>query len=460
MRIHIVTNLFAPDELAGAALFTDLALYLKERGHEVRVTGTFSYYPAWKRRPEDQGLSWCDDCYEGIPVRRLGMFVPRKPTGKSRMISDLSFLLALIRRGTFRAWDPEVVLTALPMLSQCLAQRFLYRGKRIPRLIVVQDFVVDSALELGILRLPGLSQVLRHTERWALRSAATLLTISPSMLEKLRRVVGPDRRACYSPNWIHRSLQREIDRQANCNGERLPKSLFYAGNLGVKQGLPGFLRQFRDASTGWSLRIHGGGAERDRLALEVERSPGCTLGPVLEEAEYVSALRACTACLVTQCAGVGSNFLPSKLLPALATGTPVLAVCDVGSPLGREVTKGGYGEVIPPGQPALLARLLDQWQRQPSILRGMRERASMRAPVFHRERVLPHYEHELLALIRGAPSNGRNDHFFIEHCYEPERAKTPSEGVSNLLKGLSTMKERNNESHIPQHTTGHDSGID
>jgi hypothetical protein len=90
----------------------------------------------------------------------------------------------------------------------------------------------------------------------------------------------------------------------------------------------------------------------------------------------------------------------------------------------------------------------------------MRERASMRAPVFHRERVLPHYEHELLALIRGAPSNGRNDHFFIEHCYEPERAKTPSEGVSNLLKGLSTMKERNNESHIPQHTTGHDSGID
>ena len=216
--------------------------------------------------------------FAGIPVRRVRMYVPGRPSGRSRLLSDLSFLQSLVRRGTFPGWRPNVVLTALPMLSQCLAQRFLYRGRGIPRLIVVQDFVVDAALELGILRLPGMSRILRSVERWALRSARTLLTISPLMLEKLRALVGPDRRTCYVPNWIHRSLRLEIERQSVQPEGRRPLSLFYSGNLGVKQGLPGFLRQFRAADSGWSLRIHGGGAERARLVAEVERTPGCTSG--------------------------------------------------------------------------------------------------------------------------------------------------------------------------------------
>ena len=398
MRIHIITNLFAPDELAGAALYTDLALYLKERGHEVRVTSTFSYYPAWRLSPEDQGVAWREDRFAEIPVRRVRMYVPERPSGRSRMLSDLSFLQSLVRRGTFPGWRPDVVLTALPMLSQCLAQRFLYRGRGIPRLIVVQDFVVDAALELGILRLPGMSRILRPVERWALRSARTLLTISPLMLEKLRAVVGPDRRTCYVPNWIHRSLRLEIERQSAQPAERRLLSLFYSGNLGVKQGLPGFLRQFRAADSGWSLRIHGGGAERARLVAEVEHTPGCTLGPVLEEAPYVAGLRSSSACLVTQCPGAGSNYLPSKLLPALATGTPVLAVCEPGSPLGREVAGGGYGEVIPPGDAAMLAWVLLRWRQNPSLLNSMRGRALQRAPEFHRDRVLSIYEHELISL--------------------------------------------------------------
>lgn len=82
MRVHIVTNLFSPDELAGAALFSDLAIYLKERGHDVRVTCTFSYYPAWKLRAEDRGLSAREENWQGIRLRRVRMYVPSKPTGR------------------------------------------------------------------------------------------------------------------------------------------------------------------------------------------------------------------------------------------------------------------------------------------------------------------------------------------------------------------------------------------
>lgn len=400
MKIHLVTNLFAPDELAGAALFTDLALFLKERGHDIRATSTFSYYPAWKRRSEDAGFWWRDDVLEGIRVRRVSMYVPARPSGARRLVSDGSFLLNLCWRGCWRDWQPDVIMTALPMFSQCLVQRFGCGSGRIPRLIVVQDFVVDAALELGILNVPGLEFGLRWLERYALRSARTLVTIGPGLLEKLRQRIGPDRRVLMIPNWIHGSLEEESRRQQALGIRREAAELVYAGNLGVKQGLPDFLEQFRSAEVaeqGWRLAIHGGGAERERLAGEVKRTPGCSLGPVLSEPDYVRTLLGATACLVTQRPGLGANFLPSKLLPALATGTPVLGVCDRNSPLGQEVIQGGFGEVVAPGDDAALASTLERW-RDVGLRDAMSHKARERAKRYNRANILPQYEVELLAL--------------------------------------------------------------
>ncbi len=404
MRIHLISNLFLPDELAGAALFTDLAEFLRERGHDIRVTTTFSYYPAWRLRPEDEGVALRDERVRSIPVRRVKMYVPERPTGKSRLMSDLSFLLSLIRRGRHAGWTPDVVVTALPMLSQCLALRFMYPGTAVPKLIVVQDFVVEAALELGILRLPGLAGLLRGVQRWALRSAKTALTISPQMLVKLRNVVGSDRRTLCVPNWIHGSLQRRIDQRTSTLPSRDRLRLFYSGNLGIKQGFPDFLADFRTAGLadlGWHLAIHGGGAERARLEEQVGGTPGCELGGVLDEDAYLSSLLSCTSCLVTQRPGVGANFLPSKLLPALATGTPVLAVCDRQSPLGEEISVGGFGVVVPPGDPAYLRQVLKRWQDSPEELADLGIKAAQRARVYRRDTILPQYERELEQLVNG-----------------------------------------------------------
>ena len=401
LKVQLVTNLFAPDELAGAALFSDLALYLKEEGTDIRVTTTYSYYPAWRISPQDARCAFRYEDWNGIPVKRVRMHVPQKPNGAGRLRSDASFLSALVRHGRHDGWTPDVVLTASPMFSQCLAQRFLYAGRGIPRMIVVQDFVVDAALELGILRAPGLQGLLRSLERWSFRSATTLSTISEPMLEKLRGIVGSDRRTVHIPNWIHGSLQREIDRQAATAPVRSAKTLFYSGNLGVKQGLPAFLDDFAAAGTDWQLQINGGGAQADQLAAKIHRKSGAKLGGVLTEIEYVAALLGCTACLVTQAPGVGANFLPSKLLPALATGTPVLAVCDETSPLGQEVRAGGFGEVVSPGDFGRLKQALKSWASEPALLQKLGMKASEHAKQFERNSVLARYQEEIGRLAGG-----------------------------------------------------------
>ncbi len=402
MRIHLISNLFYPDELAGASLYTDMALFLRDAGHDVRVTTTFSYYPAWRIRPEDAGITIREEDYAGLPIRRISMFVPELPSGRGRLMSDLSFLWSLIRRGQFRDWQPDVILTALPMLSQCLALRHLYAFRGVRKMIVVQDFVVEAALELGILKFPGAAFFLKRLQRWALRSADTLATISPVMLEKLRAQVGSDRRTVFIPNWIHQSLQTEIQLQMQQQPQRNTLSLFYAGNLGVKQGLPSFLKQFSESGAGrdqWLLSIHGGGAEKSQIEQAASNGLGIQVGPVLSEPEYITRLLTTTACLVAQMPGTGANFLPSKLLPALATGTPVLAVCEASSPLAKEVQQGEFGEVIEPGDSVALRRCLMRWQQNPQLLRRMQENAKKRAGLFQRENVLGQYEQELKKLV-------------------------------------------------------------
>ncbi len=427
MRVHLITNLFAPDELAGAALYTDMAAYLHEQGHDVRVTTTFSYYPAWANRPEDTGVALHEETVGDIPVRRIKMYVPAKASGLRRMLSDVDFLQSLLRRALFPGWTPEVVITASPMLSQCLAQRFLYLGRSIPRFIVVQDFVVDAALELGILRLPLISTALNAVQNWALRSAQTLSTISPMMLEKLRGKVGADRRLVFIPNWVHRSLQTEIDRQRALKPPRASNLLVYSGNFGRKQGLPDFLDQFRAvAGTGpgldWHLEIHGGGAEKSELAAAIAGTTAVKLGGVQDEVDYVATLLRATACLVTQRPGVGANYFPSKLLPALATGTPVLAVCDANSPLGREILESGCGEVIPPGDNGALVAVLRRWSEQPALVAEMSRRSHERAASYERNHVLGQYRAELEALV--APGASRAEAAAAAHDITIARGET------------------------------------
>jgi colanic acid biosynthesis glycosyl transferase WcaI len=146
------------------------------------------------------------------------------------------------------------------------------------------------------------------------------------------------------------------------------------------------------------LAIHGGGAERVRLAEAVTRITGCNLGEVLDENRHLDALLGCTACLVTQRPGVGANFLPSKLLPALATATPVLAVCDRQSPLAEEVSAGEFGAVVPPHDPAALRQVLARWQAAPAEMKELGRKATERAARYRRETILPQYEQELVRL--------------------------------------------------------------
>jgi colanic acid biosynthesis glycosyl transferase WcaI len=219
------------------------------------------------------------------------------------------------------------------------------------------------------------------------------------MLEKLRLIVGNDRRLLHIPNWIHASLHEEIKRQVKGAPVRRTQTLLYSGNLGVKQGLPDFIDTFAKAAGEWSLQIHGGGAERERLVEATRGRQAIHVAGVLDEVDYVRELLTCSACLVTQMPGVGANFLPSKLLPALAAGTPVLAVCEEVTPLALEVVAGGFGEVVATGDVEGLRAVLTRWTSDPQLLKELGVNALNWSRRYEGEMILPQYQAALKQLV-------------------------------------------------------------
>jgi colanic acid biosynthesis glycosyl transferase WcaI len=115
----------------------------------------------------------------------------------------------------------------------------------------------------------------------------------------------------------------------------------------------------------------------------------------------VAALHAADLFVITERSGSGSSYMPSKLIPAIASGTPVLAVCDDESSLGQEMTRAQLG-------PRLGWDDLDQLEAvlaaTPGQLAGWQANGVARAAAFEREHVVDRIEKLLAAAASGRES--------------------------------------------------------
>ena len=58
MRILVWGINYAPEVTGIGPYNTVMCEYLQAQGHDVEMVTTFSYYPAWKKRPEDRATFW------------------------------------------------------------------------------------------------------------------------------------------------------------------------------------------------------------------------------------------------------------------------------------------------------------------------------------------------------------------------------------------------------------------
>jgi colanic acid biosynthesis glycosyl transferase WcaI len=235
------------------------------------------------------------------------------------------------------------------------------RRLRAPLWLNVQDLSAQAAAAGGLAGGRGISRLLVSVQNSLFRRAGYWSSISEPMVSMLRQSGGAEKDIALIPNWMHRSLGEAISRasaEKNANAQTLtapsstnsegPVRLLYSGNVGGKQDLIGFCRYLRSTGLDFTFRIQAGGGSMAELRafLDDAADSRFELRGLTDEEGLARVLVATDFYVVTERHGVGTAFIPSKLIPGITSETPILAVCDRDSPLGVEVSRYDLGPRI------------------------------------------------------------------------------------------------------------------
>jgi colanic acid biosynthesis glycosyl transferase WcaI len=350
---------YAPDLIGISKYTTELCEDLVHRGYSVHVVTAPPYYPAWQV-PTEYKKGWWVDQLGGVEVHRVPIFVPRSPTGVTRLLHLMSFSLASIGPCLMLALRtrPQHVIAVAPSLLAAPVALVAARLCGARSWLHIQDFEVDAAFELGLLKGGAARRLALGVERLILRSFDRVSTISGNML-KLLATKGVEPEAVVElRNWVdidaikHQpssdtSFRQELGIAAN------EIVALYSGNMAAKQGLEVLAEVAARLDGGErpvKLILCGRGPLRNEL---FERCQGLAnvhfldLQPLERLSELLSTA---DIHLLPQRSEAADLVLPSKLTGMLASGRPVVAMANPGTALAEEVD--GCGLVVKPSDPA------------------------------------------------------------------------------------------------------------
>ena len=407
MRVIVWGINYAPEFTGIAPHSVALCEYLRGLGHDVEMVTSFSYYPTWQKRPEDRGRFYRTDAINGVRVHRCWHFVPAKVSALKRIFHEASFVFTSTLR-ILTLQRPDVFVVVSPPLLLGVAAWFAGKVKRSPFVFHVQDMQPDAAVGLGMLKASWFTRALYGLEAFAYRHAARVSGITRGMLKTFREKGVPEAKLIYFPN----AIDLKSEASAPPRGEFRNRHGFapdeflavYAGNLGVKQGLDVLLETApRLRNPGIRLLICGDGAQREALAARARalKLPNFSLLPLQAGRDYQALLVDADLCFITQQAGAGNSFFPSKLLGLLAESKPVVTVAAPQCELALSLAEGNFGVNVPPGRPQELADLLDALANDPQRLADFGAAGRRYVEQFEKSRVMQSFADELQALSGG-----------------------------------------------------------
>ncbi|ATC23452.1 WcaI family glycosyltransferase [Caulobacter vibrioides] len=361
LKLLVIGLNYAPDFIGIPKYTTEMCEELARRGHQVTVVTAPPYYPAWEVPAAYRG-AWRSETLNGVRLVRAPIYVPKKPSGVTRLLHHLSFAATSLPAATFTALSqrPDVVLTVAPSLMSAPVALIAAKLSGAKSWLHIQDFEVDAAFELGMLRGERVRKLAQQLERCLLSGFDRVSTISASMRGLLLRKGVEDEAALEIRNWVdvdtvtvwptsdtsyRQALQIPADHVV----------ALYSGNMASKQGLETLaevaaLLEARSAKV--TLLLCGQGPLKSVLEEACANRPNVRFMDLQPIEKLPELLATADVHLLPQRAEAADLVLPSKLTGMLASGRPVVAMADNGTGLATEVE--GCGLIVTPGDAAAM----------------------------------------------------------------------------------------------------------
>ncbi|MGF6903750.1 glycosyltransferase WbuB [Paraburkholderia sp. GAS348] len=404
MKVLIYGINYAP-ELTGIGKYTaEMAESLATAGHAVRVVCAPPYYPEWRIAADFSGRRYCTEVKDDVRIWRAPVWVPVTPKGLKRLLHLGSFAVSsLPALARHLLWRPDSIICVAPSLLNAPTGWLMARLTGASAWLHIQDYEVDAAFDLGMLKGGRVKRAALAIERLLMRRFDVVSTISGKMCEHAVRKGVDETKVVHFPNWVDTTaifpLSRLSEYRDKLNISRCATVVLYSGNMGAKQGL----EILALAAAELADRKHivfvfcGDGPSKADLVRRCSGLENCRFIPLQPVERLNELLNLADIHVLPQRSGVADLVMPSKLTGMLASGRAIVAMAHAGTELFKVVSPRGV--VVPPEQvqplaTAIVALAADGGERA-RLGAAAREFAEAQ---LSRDAVISHFEAKLRSL--------------------------------------------------------------
>ncbi|UKT62230.1 WcaI family glycosyltransferase [Pedobacter mucosus] len=355
-RILLLGINFSP-ELTGIGKYSgEMMNWFVEKGYDCTVVTSFPYYPNWEiQKPYNNNFYKKEVLNDGaLTVYRCPLYVPKIPTGMKRILNDATFFLSaffLLFYLLFKRGNDYVFCVAPPFHLGLLGAfyNFFKGGKLIYH---IQDLQIEAARDLNIIKSKRLFNILFGIEKFIMKQADFVCTISPGMLAKVsKKATQPIH---LFPNWVDTEAFHPIEMKNELKKawgfDIREKIVLYSGSIGEKQGLESLIpiaKSFQ-RTTLVKFIICGDGPYKKTL-MEMatkENLTNLSFLPLQPKHIFNEFLNMTDVHLIIQKKNSCDLMMPSKLTAILSCGGLALVTAETGSTLHSIITEHDMGVVI------------------------------------------------------------------------------------------------------------------
>lgn len=347
-KFLLISQVFYPDQVSTANLFTGLCALLAEDNIEVEVWSAHPSYTESARQPRQL-------LYKGINIFFLPSTNFNKRALAGRFFNILTFSVSSTLKLLFSKEKTVVwVHTTPPFLGILLSRVCSIKRRKL--VYILLDIFPEGLIRLGKVSRGNL--LIRLWQRQfiiALQKSEKIVAIGRDIKQYIIDICQEcSTKIEYIPHWQDDNLIFPVD--FDKDKFILEKSLEekfvvqYSGNIGIWNEVRSMGKAVKKNTDDIFYIIVGEGIRKEELLkeFELENQQNVLLMPFQDSGNFNNVLNASHVHLVTLKEGLAGMAVPCKIYGILASGRPVIAIVPGNSEIAIVVKEENCGIVVNP----------------------------------------------------------------------------------------------------------------